>query len=64
MALRYAHLPSDAAEPLEWRDRWESPERALPRLVDVTLDLGAGGQVARRLAIPIGSTASPGPPPS
>ena len=64
MTLRYAHVPSDATEPLEWRDRWEQPERLLPRLVDVALNLGAGGQLARRLAIPIGSLTAPNQPPS
>ncbi|MBI2104559.1 MAG: hypothetical protein HYT90_03110 [Candidatus Omnitrophica bacterium] len=64
MILRYAQLPPDATAPLEWRDRWEQPERALPRLVEVTLDLGAGGEVARRMSLPTGSAVSPGPPPS
>lgn len=62
LRARYAHLPPEPEAPLEWRDRWEQPERALPRLVDLTLELGAGGQVTRRLALPVGVGTPSGPP--
>ena len=64
LAVRYAHLPPEAEGPLEWRDRWEQPEQALPRLVEVTVELASGARAARRLAIPVGRAAASEAPPS
>jgi type II secretory pathway pseudopilin PulG len=69
LSARYAYLPSAGrlstqAESIEWHDEWADSEKALPRLVEVSIQLGSGGRVTRVFAIPAGALTSFGPPPA
>ena len=63
LTLRYGALPSDPSKPVEWRPRWETPEKGLPRLVEATIQFVSGSRITRLFSIPIGVSA-PGAPSS
>jgi hypothetical protein len=56
LSLRYAVVPSDSAQPVEWVAEWNVLERGLPRLVELTARLADGSQMRRRFAIPAGGS--------
>ena len=52
LSLRYAGLPADPSQPLEWVTEWNGVERGLPRLVELTVRLTSGSAFSQRFAIP------------
>ncbi|MEK7424510.1 MAG: prepilin-type N-terminal cleavage/methylation domain-containing protein, partial [Actinomycetota bacterium] len=39
LSFQYAYLPADASMPLEWHDLWLEPERSVPSLVRVSVQV-------------------------
>jgi hypothetical protein len=55
LALRYAEIPSDVSELVEWVTAWPNATRDLPALVEVSVTLASGGVVRRLCSIPAGT---------
>jgi len=55
LSLRYAFLPQEESAPLEWQTRWPDPEKALPRLIILSMHLTSGHQLQRLVMIPSGA---------
>ena len=60
--IRYAYLPPDQSNPLEWHDEWRDAYKELPRLMDVSVSLPSG-RLQRMFSIPIGVLKQKNPPP-
>ena len=52
LTIRYAYQAGQG-KPLEWHEEWRDPLAALPRLIEVSVDL-TEGRVTRVLAVPTG----------